>query len=197
MEYLPGQTLTNTFFQGNYEAFNLDDMVNVASQVSDALSHIHEQGFLHLDVKSSNVMYYDSHATLFDFSVAEEYSPDKPLKDNAGTVEYMAPEQTFRRELGYTTDVFGLGVLFYQLLAGNKYPYPVVKGPLPGYKSDDIRRHLDYSTPAISPSVFNPAVTEQIDIVALKSIHPDMAERYATPAEFKKALLDAHEKSVA
>lgn len=196
MEYLPGQTLTNTFFQGNYQAFDLDDIVNVASQVSDALSHIHEKGFLHLDVKPSNVMYYDGKATLFDFSVAEEYSPDKPLKDNAGTVEYMAPEQTFRKDIGYTTDVFGLGVLFYQLLAGNKYPYPVVKGPLPGYKSDDIRRYLDYSVPVSPPSVFNPAVTEQIDIVTLRAIHPDMTERYSTPAAFKKALLNAHEKSL-
>jgi len=52
-------------------------------------------------------MYHNGHATLFDSSVAEEYSPDETLRNDAGTTEYMAPEQTYRREVGYYTDVFG------------------------------------------------------------------------------------------
>jgi serine/threonine protein kinase len=111
--------------------------------VCAALSYVHGEGLLHLDVKPSNIMYDDGHATLFDFSVAEEYSEDTPLRDNAGTVEYMAPEQTFRREVGYATDVFGLGVVLYQLLTGGELPYPVVKRPIPG-RGDEPRRLLDY-----------------------------------------------------
>ena len=122
MEYLTGQTLKDTFFVGNFEAFDVDDAVSAVMQVADALTYTHAEGFLHLDVKPSNIMYDEGHATLIDFSVAERFSPDKPLRDNAGTTEYMAPEQTSRREVGYATDVFGLGVVFYQLLAGENSP---------------------------------------------------------------------------
>ena len=115
----------------------------MAEQMCAALSYVHGEGLLHLDVKPSNIMYGDVHATLFDFSVAEEYSEDTLLRDNAGTVEYTAPEQTFRREVGYATDVFGLGVVLYQLLTGGELPCPVVKRPIPG-RGDEPRRLLDY-----------------------------------------------------
>ena len=72
-------------------------------------------------------MYHNGRATLFDFSVSEEYSPDETLRNDAGTTEYMALEQTYRRELGYYTDVLGVGVLFYRLLSGGKLPYQVIE----------------------------------------------------------------------
>ncbi len=188
MQYLRGQTVSNTFFQGNWEAFDIEDFVDVADQIADGLTYIHEEGIVHLDVKPSNVMYYDGHATLFDFSIAEEFSPDETLRDNAGTVEYMAPEQTFRREIGYSTDVIGVGVVLYQLLTNKKLPYPVVKGSLPGYDEDDVRRHLDYSADPVPPSEINPAVPPSVDEVTLRALQPDMQDRYQTPAEFQDAL---------
>ena len=69
-------------------------------------------------------MYYNGHATLFDFSVAEEYFPDHPFRDNADTVEYMAPEQTYRKDVGYATDLFGVVVLLFQLLTGGDLRIP-------------------------------------------------------------------------
>ena len=72
-------------------------------------------------------MYHNGHATLFDFSVAEEYSPDETLRNDGGTTEYLALEQTYRREVGYYTDVFGVGALFYQLLSGGELPYQVIE----------------------------------------------------------------------
>lgn len=192
MQYVRGQTLSNTFFQGNYEAFDTGDAVEVAAQLADALSYVHREGLAHLDVKPSNVMYHDGRATLIDFSVAEEYSPEHSLKNNAGTVEYMAPEQTYRRGVGYATDVFGLGVLFYRLLADGKLPYRVVERPLPGARDqDDIRRQLDYDTPPRAPSEINPRVPPRVEAVVLKAIRPEVAERYQTPSEFRAALLDA------
>ena len=190
-QYLPGQTLNNIFFKGNYTAFDINDFVSVTTQLADALTYVHSRGLLHLDVKPGNVMYDDGAITLFDFSVAEDYSPDKPLRDNAGTTEYMAPEQTYRKEVGYATDVFGMGVVFYQLLANGTLPYPVVKGPLPGYDKDDIRKHLDYSTPPRPPSALNPGVPRALNEVSLRAIQTDMDKRYATPDEFKAALLKA------
>ncbi len=52
--------------------------------------------------------------------MAKEFDPEEPLKDNAGTRDYMAPEQTARQYVGYATDVYGLGVVLYRLFTGGK-----------------------------------------------------------------------------
>ena len=78
MEYLTGQTLATTFLQGNIEAFDVEDIVDVVAQICDALTYVHAEGLLHLDVKPPNIMYDDGHATLFDFSVAEEFQKTSP-----------------------------------------------------------------------------------------------------------------------
>lgn len=188
LEYIPGQTLNNALFKGNYEAFRMGDLLSIARQVADGLTHVHERGMLHLDVKPPNIMFDGKRAVLFDFSVAEEFDPETPLRDNAGTTEYMAPEQTYRKPLGYFTDVFGLGVVFYRMLTGGVLPYPVTEGPLPGYDEDDVRKHLDYSVEVARPSSHNAAVTGRLDAVAMKAIAVDPEDRYRNPAEFRRAL---------
>ena len=190
MELLTGQTLGTTFFEGNYAAFEVGDVVNLIGQLADALSYVHGQGLLHLDVKPSNVMYDDGRATLFDFSVAEEYSPEYPLKDSSGTREYMAPEQTHRRHVGYATDVFGLGVLFYRLLTGGALPYPLASDGRRGTERAP-RRQLDYSHPPRPPSEINPAVPAAVASVAMKAIEPEIQRRYDAPSDFKLALVES------
>ena len=187
MEYLQGMTLKDTFFGGNFAAFDLKDAVAAVLQLADALTYTHSEGFLHLNVKPSNVMYDEGHATLIDFSVAERFSPDKPLRDNAGTTEYMAPEQTYRQEVGYATDVFGLGVVFYQLLTGGQLPYAKVEDQ-PKESESGPDEWLDYDTPPALPSESHPEVPDQLDTVVLKAIEPHIEARYQNPAEFKEAL---------
>ena len=180
MEHLPGQTLGTTFFEGNHAAFEVGEIGDLVRHLADALSYVHGQGLLHLDVKPSNVMYDEGRATLFDFSVAEEYSPTHPLKDSSGTSGYMAPEQTHGHYVGHATDVFGLGVLFYRLLTGGTLPYRLAAGG-----------QLDYSCSPASPSEINPAVPALVSSVAMKAIEPDIQMRYGTPLDFKLALVEA------
>jgi serine/threonine-protein kinase len=193
MEYVRGRTLSTTFFQGNWEAFDVMDFVDVAAQLADALDYTHSKGYVHLDVKPSNVMYYDGHVTLIDFSVAEEYTPGDRLRDNAGTVEYMAPEQTYRRQIGHATDVFGIGAVFYELLTG-ELPYPVAKIDDPD-EERGYRRELDYSEKPKAPSSHNPAVSPVIDAIALRAVHVDYDARYPTPADLGDALAEVLEAS--
>ena len=193
MRYLQGQTLKDTFFTGNYKAFGVGDAVDVVDQLADGLTYLHKEGLVHLDVKPSNIMYHDGDVTLLDLSVAEEFSPDHPLRDNAGTTEYMAPEQTYRCQIGYATDVFGLAVVFYQLLASEKLPYPVVTRPLPD--AEEATRQLNYDKPPRPPSEINPDVPPSIDEVVLKALHVDIDQRYQSPDEFQKALMDADDLS--
>lgn len=187
MQHLPGQTLSTALFEGNYGAFRLVDFTNIAAQIADALTYLHGQGLLHLDVKPSNIMYHDGHATLFDLSVAREFDPARPRRDNAGTREYMAPEQTNREHVGYATDVFGLGVVFYRLLTGGELPYPTVDRPNPDEEGATVRQ-LDYGTPPRPPAQFNPAVLDGVSAVVLRALEPSPEDRFATPAQFKEAL---------
>lgn len=189
MQYLLGQTVAATFLEGNYAAFDLADIISVVLQVGEALSYIHDQGLLHLDVKPSNVIYHEGHATLIDFSVAKRYSPDRPFRDNAGTRQYMAPEQTNREEVGYATDVFGLGVLFYQLLTGGQFPYPLVERP--AGEGQRPRREPDYTSPPPHPSRLGPSMPEAVGTVALQAVCPDRQKRFATPLDLTLALREA------
>ncbi|MDA0265170.1 MAG: serine/threonine-protein kinase [Chloroflexi bacterium] len=191
MEHLQGVTVESAFLSGNFGAFDYLDAVDVALDVARGLTHVHQQGLLHLDVKPANVMYHEGHATLFDFSVAEEFSAGDTLRDDAGTTEYMAPEQTAREEVGYYTDVFGLGVLFYRLLSGGAYPYPVMEVTK---DTDDVgnsggtKSRLDYGSLPVNPSVHNPNAPEELGEIALRAVQVDKSLRFATPEEFSAAL---------
>jgi len=193
MEYLGGQTISTTFFQGNWSAFDVEDFVNIGVKLCDALEYIHSKGYVHLDVKPSNVMYDDGLVTLFDFSVAEEYAPEDTLRDNAGTVEYMAPEQTYRREIGHATDVFGVGVVLYELLTGGEMPYPVVRIDDSDERSG-YRRELDYSESPAAPTKMNPNIWPELDSVALQAIESEYGSRIQTPKALRTALNEAIER---
>ena len=195
MEYLEGQTVKDAFLTGNFEAFGIGDIVGVVEDVSDALSYVHSQGLLHLDVKPANVMNLDGRSVLFDFSVAKYCSPEHPLKDDAGTVEYMAPEQTNYEEVSYATDIFGLGVLFYQLLCGGALPYPEVTRQ--NADSNETTRVLDYEETPPHPSDLNSDIPRCIADVAMTAIEPNPASRYATALDLKEALLGAIEQAEA
>lgn len=186
MEHLQGQTLANALFRGNHDAFDLTDFVEIIIQVAEALSHIHARRFLHLDVKPSNIQYDDGHVTLFDFSVATEMSPQCELRHDAGTTEYMAPEQTFREPLGCYTDVFGLGVVFYRSLTGGRYPYMTATAVR--HPDEEPEARLEYRPAPTRPSQVNPGVPEKLDDVVLTALSPEPRLRYQMPGDFATAL---------
>lgn len=99
----------------------------VGRQVLEALAATHAAGVLHLDVKSDNVMLREEpgslRAVLIDFGLARYAPPGGPASTGgrrpAGTVSYMAPEQLLEQPMGPFTDIFGFGVMFFELLTGN------------------------------------------------------------------------------
>lgn len=185
MQRLPGQTLSNAFFRGNYGAFRIRDFVNAATQIADALTYVHSQGLVHLDVKPSNLMYNDGHVTLFDFSLARDYEPGDRLRIDAGTTEYMAPEQTNLENIGHYTDVFGLGVVFYRLLTGGELPYPSIRREA---NDGTTERVLDYDAVPKHPSDLGTNVPRSIGDCALTAIAVGPDDRFADPQEFSLEL---------
>ncbi len=123
-EYIPGRTLREAMRAGE-----IDDRaaLQVAAQISDALAHAHGKGIVHRDVKPSNVLLAESDridVRLLDFGLAQmaEFDTLTALGDIPGTLAYIAPERLQGLTATSAADVWGVGVLLWEALAG-EHPF--------------------------------------------------------------------------
>lgn len=127
MEYVAGHTLAELMRQ---ECLTLDRVLRIADQVCRALQAAHEVGVVHRDIKPENVLVTrggdgQDVAKVLDFGVAKLLTPDPALSLDrtfegaiVGTPKYMAPEQAASLDVDFRTDVYGVGCLVYEMLAG-------------------------------------------------------------------------------
>lgn len=122
MELLEGGTLSDHLKQGVSITF----AINVILQIGSALEAAHRLGIVHRDLKPSNIIFRDSVTpVLTDFGIAKDTTSDTRLTGTGmmvGTPHYMSPEQIMGRDLDGRSDVYSLGVVFYELLTG-KLPF--------------------------------------------------------------------------
>ena len=135
MEYVEGDTLQKRLEKGRLP---LDQGLEYAIQIADALDKAHRQGVVHRDLKPGNIMLTKSGAKLLDFGLAKlkgdarEVSPlsQMPTEDPAapltaegtiiGTLQYMAPEQLEGKDADARTDIFAFGAVVYEMVTGKK-----------------------------------------------------------------------------
>ena len=132
MEYLEGETLEQRLKKG---APPLDQALQIAIQIADALSAAHRAGIIHRDLKPGNVMLTKSGAKLLDFGLAKTgahavagtlsmlpTTPPGQTQPGAilGTFQYMAPEQLEGHEADARTDIFAFGTVLYEMVTGRK-----------------------------------------------------------------------------
>jgi eukaryotic-like serine/threonine-protein kinase len=99
------------------------EAVRIAREVADALAYAHEQGVIHRDIKPDNILLESGHATVADFGIARalsEAGADRVTKAGLvlGTPAYMSPEQALGEEVDARADIYGLGAVLYETLAG-------------------------------------------------------------------------------
>jgi hypothetical protein len=123
-EYIPGRTLREAMRAGE-----LDDRaaIEVAAQISEALAHAHGRGIVHRDVKPSNVLLAESpgiDVRLLDFGLAQmaEFDTLTALGDIPGTLAYISPERLLGETATSAADVWAVGVLLWEALAG-EHPF--------------------------------------------------------------------------
>jgi hypothetical protein len=188
LEYIDGETLMDLIFRGPLRA---ERASNIARQLAKALGAVHDKGIVHRDVKPRNVMILEGkkpgsdHVKLIDFGLAKvpvsELSPrsrdqEMPSLTQAGvvmgTVAYMAPETAMgMRAVQERADLYSLGVVFYEMLAG-KHPFD----------ADDpallFALHRAQPPPPIRER--NPAVTvpPAIERVVMRLLEKDPEARY-------------------
>jgi serine/threonine protein kinase/tetratricopeptide (TPR) repeat protein len=149
-------------------------------QAAEALDHAHQAGVIHRDVKPANLL-VDAQGELWitDFGLARlSSSPGVTATgDLLGTIRYMSPEQAqaMRVPVDHRTDIYGLGVTAYELLAFQ----PAFAGDRP----QDLLRRIATEEPT-RPRKLNPAVPAELEAVVLKAMEKNPADRYATAQEF-------------
>ena len=133
MEFLEGETLADRLRSGRMA---LDTVLKTAIEIADALDTAHRAGIVHRDVKPGNIMLTRSGATLVDFGLAKGRAamaadapasalptelPDLTVEGTIlGTVQYMAPEQLEGREADARTDIFAIGAVLFEMIAGRR-----------------------------------------------------------------------------
>jgi serine/threonine-protein kinase PpkA len=122
MEHMTGGDLATWIKRGLGE----DEALAIISSVAAALHFAHEKGFVHRDVKPDNIMFReDGSAVLTDFGIARKQSGENQMTvagQILGTPKYMSPEQLQGREIDGRSDIYSLGIMFYEMLC-RKAPY--------------------------------------------------------------------------
>src|SRR3989441_2283853 len=175
MEYVEGKDLRTLINEKNKLA--PEEAVEIMQQVCRALEAAHSVGIIHRDLKPQNVMRDKSGRILvMDFGLARTLEGDGMTQTGAlvGTMDYMSPEQALGKELDHRSDLFALGLIFYELLTG-KMPY----------KADSVVASLLKRTQerAAPVSSHDATIPQALSNIVGKSMEPDVKLRYQTAAE--------------
>lgn len=123
MEFLQNGDLASRIESGKLD---LPAMLRIIREIAGALHYAHRKGFVHRDVKPENILFReDSSAVLTDFGIARAVNSATQMTRTGaviGTPQYMSPEQARGRELDGRSDIYGLGIVFYEMLIG-KAPF--------------------------------------------------------------------------
>ncbi len=118
MPFIEGTQLSSAIDSARQLRLSVSNSMRLAIYVGAALIHIHDRGFLHMDVKPDNIIVgVDGRPTLFDFGSARRMDAERPSV-SVGTNVYMAPEECRMAAVGTSADVFSLAVTIYEMLTG-------------------------------------------------------------------------------
>ncbi len=185
MQYLEGEMLDTLIER---DSISFDDAVAYARQIAAALAAAHASGIVHRDIKPSNII-IDSrkHLKVLDFGLAKETHPNSTDKDAsaigliAGTVTYMSPEHVRGMEINAQTDIWSLGVVFYQMLTGRL--------PFRGATKADLISDILNNDP-IPPGDLIGTLPAAFNYILDRALQKDRADRYASIERFDTDLAE-------
>lgn len=170
MEYVEASNLKEIY--ARHDSVLLENVAQILIDMAGALTHVHENGFMHLDFKPENVLVtQNASVRLVDFDLAQPI-PEKPKKmsKNPGTPAYMAPEQLLGEPISHRVDIFSFGVAAYELLTNQK-PFP---GETP---AEILKKQVDRST-FLPPREYNADLPANLEKVIIKCLEQEPERRY-------------------
>ncbi|MGH8721022.1 MAG: protein kinase domain-containing protein, partial [Burkholderiales bacterium] len=189
MPYVEGESLRNRL--DREPQLPLEEALQIAREVADALSYAHDHDVVHRDIKPENIMLTGSaggHAIVADFGIARAISAagtDKLTKTGLaiGTAAYMSPEQAAGTgQVDRRSDIYSLACVLYEMLAGQ----PPFTGPT---VQAILARHSLDSVPRLK--IVREMIPDQLERVINRALAKAPADRYQTAAQFAEALAAA------
>jgi serine/threonine protein kinase/Tol biopolymer transport system component len=177
IEYVDGKTLKE--MSGTMP---LKRAIDIATQIADGLAAAHEKGIVHRDIKPDNIMIRkDGRVQIMDFGLAKLRGVSRLTREGStvGTAGYMSPEQIQGHDTDHRTDIFSLGVVLYELFAG--------ESPFKGVHETAITYEIVNVDPA-PLSAIKPEIDPQLDAIVLECLEKEPSERYQSVAEVAKEL---------
>ena len=180
MRYMTGGSLSDLIAKGK---MSLEDTARIVEKIAQGLTYAHKKGIIHRDLKPDNILFDDNDVPFIsDFGIAkltESTSGSLTGSGVIGTPAYMSPEQATGTGIDSRSDVYGLGVIVYQMLSGQQ-----------PYKADTPMgvaiKHVTEPVPEILN--VNPSLPLDVDQVIRSSMAKDKTKRYATAVDLAKAL---------
>ncbi len=182
MPYVAGETLQARLQREG--PLPVEDALRIAREIADALAYAHEKGVIHRDIKPSNILLEAGHAVISDFGVARAVGlageTDATVTGMAvGTPRYMSPEQATAGEVDARSDVYALGCVLWEMLAGDA-PFD---GPTP---QAILTQKLSDTTPSLRER--RRTVPPEVVGVIERAMAPLAADRFGSARELERAL---------
>ncbi|NPV82664.1 MAG: protein kinase [Candidatus Aminicenantes bacterium] len=179
MEFVEGETLRNRLKRGPLKP---EEAVDIISQVAAGLGEAHNKGIIHRDIKSANIMVTPKgQAKVMDFGLAKLRGGSSLTRSQTtlGTVAYMSPEQARGEEVDQRTDIWSLGVVLYELLAGRL--------PFQGDHDQTVIYSILHKEPESLVRIC-PSLSPELEHIAFQALTKKAADRYQTMEEFQEDL---------
>jgi len=169
MAYIKGQNLKDRFKSGLLE---VEDALEIATQVAEGLQEAHEKGIIHRDIKPANIMLTaKGQAKIMDFGLAK-LSWGVDLTKTAtimGTVAYMSPEQAKGEKIDHRTDIWSLGAMLYEMLTGER-PFKVTH--------DQAVLHAILNEDPVPITKIRKDIPQELEKIVKKALEKDLKKRY-------------------
>ena len=185
MELIDGITLKQ--YMEKRGQLNWRESLHFITQIMRGLSHAHSRGIVHRDIKPQNVMVLrDGSVKVADFGIACLENAAQTLTQEAlGSVHYISPEQARGDRIDARSDIYSAGVVLYEMLTGRL--------PFEGDSAVSVAiQHL--SSVPLAPREINPDIPEQLELICMKAMAPDLDKRYPS-ADAMIADLEAFRKN--
>ena len=185
MELIDGITLKQ--YMEKRGQLNWRESLHFITQIMRGLSHAHSRGIIHRDIKPQNIMVLrDGSVKVADFGIACLADSAQTLTQEAlGSVHYISPEQARGDRPDARSDIYSSGVVLYEMLTGRL--------PFEGESAVSVAiQHL--SSIPLAPREINPDIPEQLELICMKAMAPDLEHRYQS-ADAMSADLEAFRKN--
>lgn len=191
MDYVFGKNLAQLNKQEQHEPLPVDITISIIKSVAGGLLYAHtfcdpftleEQHITHKDISPDNIIIsYSGETKITDFGISER-GPQKGSSNKiSGKIKYMSPEQLLNKDLDHRSDIYSLGVVFWECLTGKRL-FPE--------RTERITGQADISTEVVHPCTMNVAIPMPVGDICMKCLEPEPEARFQSCRDLYDALLE-------